>query len=156
PGGTGAGDCPSPGPGRAGQRRRPPPAHRSAVGTAAAGRDRRRGTGGVRAAAAGCGTVRPPVGGGRMSAPSDLGLLSIQQQCKQLRLPAMAGQSGPLAQVAERERHSYLGYLEALLAAEVEERKQHTIARRIQEAHFPRVKTLEEFDFREAPAVSPT
>jgi DNA replication protein DnaC len=41
------------------------------------------------------------------------------------------------------------------LTAELEEREQHTIARRIQEAHFPRVKTLEEFDFREAPAVSP-
>jgi hypothetical protein len=45
-----------------------------------------------------------------MTMPSDLGLLSIQQQCKQLRLPAMAGQCGPLAQVAERERHTYLGY----------------------------------------------
>ena len=91
-----------------------------------------------------------------MTTPSDLGLLSIQQQCKQLRLPAMAGQCGPLAQVAERDRHTYLGYLEALLAAELEEREQHTIARRIRDAHFPRVKTLEDFDFREATAVSPT
>jgi DNA replication protein DnaC len=91
-----------------------------------------------------------------MSAPSELGLLSIQQQCKQLRLPQVAGQCGPLAQVAERERHSYLGYLEALLAAEVEEREQHTIAQRLREAHFPRMKTLEEFDFSQAPAVSPS
>jgi DNA replication protein DnaC len=91
-----------------------------------------------------------------MTAASALGLVRIQQQCKQLRLPAMAGQCGPLAQVAERERHSYLGYLEALLAAEVEEREQHTIAHRLREAHFPRVKTLEEFDFSQAPAVSAT
>lgn len=91
-----------------------------------------------------------------MSAPRELGLLSIQQQCKQLRLPAMAGQCGPLAQVAERERHSYLGYLEALLAAEVEEREQHTIAQRLRDAHVPRMKTLEEFDFSQAPAVSAT
>ncbi|MEW5837152.1 MAG: IS21-like element helper ATPase IstB [Pseudomonadota bacterium] len=90
-----------------------------------------------------------------MTTASDLGLLSIQQQCKQLRLPAMAGQCRPLAQVAERERLPYLGYLEALLTVELEEREQHTIARRIREAHFPRVKTLEEFDFRAAPAVSP-
>jgi DNA replication protein DnaC len=91
-----------------------------------------------------------------MTVPSELGLLRIQQQCKQLRLPAMGGQCGPLAQVAERDRHSYLGYLEALLAAELEEREQHTIAHRIQDAHFPRVGTREEFDFREAPAVSPS
>jgi DNA replication protein DnaC len=85
-----------------------------------------------------------------------LDLQSVQQQCKLLRLPAIAGQCGPLAQVAERERQPYLGYLEALLAAELEEREQHTIARRIREAHFPRAKTLEEFDFHAAPAVSAT
>jgi len=89
-----------------------------------------------------------------MTTPSTLGLASVQQQCKQLRLPTMASQCGALAVVAERERHPYLGYLDALLAAELEEREQHTIARRIREAHLPRVKTLEEFDFAQAPAVS--
>lgn len=91
-----------------------------------------------------------------MSVTEPLQLQSIQQQCKQLRLPAIAGQCGPLAATAERERQPYLGYLEALLSAELEEREQHTIARRIREARFPRVKTLEEFKFRDAPAVSPT
>jgi DNA replication protein DnaC len=85
-----------------------------------------------------------------------LTLASIQQACKQLRLPALAGQCAALAEAAERERQPYLGYLEALLAAELEEREQHTVAHRIREAHFPRVKTLEAFDFRESPAVSAT
>ena len=58
--------------------------------------------------------------------------------------------------MAERERHSYLGYLEALLVAELEERERRAIERRLKEAHLPRVKTLEEFDFSQAPAVSPT
>jgi DNA replication protein DnaC len=83
-------------------------------------------------------------------------LQSVQQQCKVLRLPTVAGQCEPLGQAAERERQPYLGYLEALLAAELEEREQHTVAHRIRDAHLPRVKTLEEFDFRQAPAVSPT
>ncbi len=91
-----------------------------------------------------------------MTATTDLRLARIQQQCNQLRLPAIAGQCGPLATTAERERQPYLGYLEVLLAAEVEEREQRTIGRRIRDAHFPRVKTLEDFDFREAPSVSPT
>src|SRR6476619_3004981 len=76
----------------------------------------------------------------------------IKQQCVLQRLPTLASQCGPLAEQAERERQPYLGYLEALLAAELEERER----RRIKDAHLPRVKTLDEFDFRQAPMVSPT
>jgi len=59
-----------------------------------------------------------------------------------LRLPTLASQCGPLAEQAERERQPqpYLGYLEALLAAELEERERRAIDRRIKDAHLPRVK----------------
>ena len=80
----------------------------------------------------------------------------IKQQCVLLRLPTLASQCGPLAEQAERERQPYLGYLETLLAAELEERERRAIERRIKEAHLPHVKTLDEFDFRQAPLVSPT
>jgi DNA replication protein DnaC len=80
----------------------------------------------------------------------------IKQQCLTLRLPTLASQSAPLAEQAERERQPYLGYLEALLAAELEERERRAIDHRIKDAHLPRVKTLDEFDFRQAPMVSPT
>jgi len=33
----------------------------------------------------------------------------------------------------------------------VEEREQHAVARRLKEAHLPTLKTLDEFDFRQAP-----
>lgn len=81
---------------------------------------------------------------------------AIKQHCKLLHLPTIAEQSARLAEQAERERQGYLGYLDALLLAELEEREQNTIAHRIKEAHLPRVKTLEEFDFGQAPAISPT
>ena len=80
----------------------------------------------------------------------------IKQHCKQLHLPAVAGQCARLAEQAEREHHSYLAYLDALLQAELEERERNTVARRLKEAHLPRVKTLDEFDFGQAPAISPT
>ncbi len=80
---------------------------------------------------------------------------SIAHYCKALRLPAVAGHAVALAEQAVRERQTHLGYLEALLQAEVEERERHTIARRLTEAHLPRVKTLEEFDFSQTPPVSP-
>ena len=79
---------------------------------------------------------------------------SIQQQCKVLHLPAIAAQCGRIAEQAVRERRTHLGYLEALLQAELEEREQRLIERRIREARLPRVKTLEEFDFVRNPKVS--
>ena len=81
---------------------------------------------------------------------------SVRHYCKLLRLPAIAGQCGGLAEQAQRARQTYLGYLEALLAAEVEERERHTIERRLHEARLPRLKTLDEFDFAAAPTVSAT
>jgi DNA replication protein DnaC len=81
---------------------------------------------------------------------------TVQQQCKQLRLPAVAAQCVRLAEEAVRERHTHLGYLEALLASELEERERNTIERRLRDARLPRMKTLEEFDFRQSPKVSPS
>jgi DNA replication protein DnaC len=75
---------------------------------------------------------------------------TILQHCKVLHLPTVAGQCATLAEQAVRERHTHLGYLEALLAAEVDERERHAIARRLKDAHLPRVKTLDEFDFGQA------
>src|SRR5687768_17453314 len=80
----------------------------------------------------------------------------IAQQCQTLHLPTVAGQCARLATQAERERQPYLSYLEALLAAELEDRERRAVERRLKEAHLPRVKTLDEFDFAQAPLVSPT
>ena len=72
---------------------------------------------------------------------------AVEQQCRALRLPAVAEQCAPLADVAARQRQTYLRYLEALLAVELEERERNTITRRIKDARLPRIKTLEDFDF---------
>jgi DNA replication protein DnaC len=55
-------------------------------------------------------------------------------------MPMVASQFGTLAEQAIREKQSHIGYLEALLLAEIEERERNTIDRRIREAHLPRVK----------------
>ena len=79
---------------------------------------------------------------------------TIKAQCKTLRMPMIASQFGTLAEQAIREKKSHIGYLEALLLAEIEERERNTIERRIREAHLPRVKTLEEFDYTQSPNVT--
>ena len=79
---------------------------------------------------------------------------TIKQHCKTLRMPMMASQFSTLAEQAVKEKKTHTGYLEVLLAAEIEERERNTIDRRIKEAHLPRVKTLEEFDYTQAPLVT--
>src|SRR6266496_2681089 len=69
-------------------------------------------------------------------------------------MPMVASQFGTLAEQAIREKQSHIGYLEALLLAEIEERERNTIEHRIREAHLPRVKTLEEFDYTQSPNVN--
>src|SRR5580658_11087452 len=81
---------------------------------------------------------------------SKLQAAAIGELCKPLHLPTVATQAVRLAEQAAKEKQSPLSFLEALLSAEVEEREQNAVARRIKEAHFPKVKTLEEFDFQSA------
>jgi DNA replication protein DnaC len=90
-----------------------------------------------------------------MSADTDvLEGAAIREHCRLLRLPTVAAQCESLAQEAVRTRQSHLRYLDALLCAELEERERSTVERRLKEAHLPRLKTLEEFDFSKAPKVS--
>src|SRR3954454_11362777 len=67
---------------------------------------------------------------------------AIRQHCKTLRMPTIGTQFARLADAAVREGQSHVGYLEALLAAEMEERESRAIARLLHEAKLPRMKTL--------------
>ena len=78
---------------------------------------------------------------------------SIKQYCKAVRVPTVGANFVSLAEQAVKENHSHIQYLEALLPVECEERDRHAIANRIRDAQLPRVKTLEEFDFAQAPQI---
>ena len=72
--------------------------------------------------------------------------------------PAYPTIAAPYSRIAEQgtcQGHSHVPYLEALLAAEVEERQQRRIAWRLSEAKLSKVKTLKDFDFN-ASSVSTT
>src|ERR1700709_1803855 len=72
---------------------------------------------------------------------------AIRQHCKALRMPTIGGQFARLAEAATREGQSHVGYLEALLAAEMEGRESRAITRLLHEAKLPRMKTLDAFEF---------
>jgi DNA replication protein DnaC len=78
---------------------------------------------------------------------------SVRQYCKAVRMPAVGANFVSLAEQAVKENHSHIRYLEALLAAECEERDRHAIGNRIRDAQLPRMKALEEFDFTQAPQI---
>ncbi len=78
---------------------------------------------------------------------------SVRQYCKAVKVPTIAANFLPLAEQAVKENHSHIRYLEALLAMECEERDRHAIGNRIRDAQLPRMKTLEEFDFTQAPQI---
>ena len=78
---------------------------------------------------------------------------SVKQYCKAMRVPVIGANFASLAEQAVKENHSHVQYLEALLAMEYEERDRHAIENRIRDARLPRMKTLEEFDFAQAPQI---
>ena len=79
---------------------------------------------------------------------------SVKDACKRLHLPTIACQCVRLSEQAVKEKQSHLTYVDALLEAEVEEWERNVVKRRLKEAHFPKVKTFEEFDFEAASHIS--
>jgi DNA replication protein DnaC len=80
---------------------------------------------------------------------------SIGAQCKTLRLPTIGAYFLKIAEQATREGHSHIRYLDALLTAELEEREDRLVSRRLFEAKIPRMRTLDDFDFKVSPISMP-
>jgi DNA replication protein DnaC len=76
--------------------------------------------------------------------------LMIRGHCRALKLSVVAANFVALAEEAIREQKSHRAYLETLLGGEVEERQRRQQQRRIKEAHLPRLKRLEDFDFNKS------
>jgi DNA replication protein DnaC len=66
---------------------------------------------------------------------------------KELKLPSVAAHWARLAEEAQRKRQPHAEYLADLVHAEINDRRERRIARLIQAAHFPVLKTLDGFDF---------
>jgi DNA replication protein DnaC len=78
---------------------------------------------------------------------------SIGAAARELHLPTVRAEAPRLAEIAVRERHTHLGYLAEVLAAEVDERSERRRTRRITEAHFPRIKRLADFNIDAIPTL---
>lgn len=92
-----------------------------------------------------------------MSNIEHAGLLAeIAAYCREMKLPTVARECEQRAAEVRRAKADALVLVESLLAAEHDERSRRRTQRRLKEAHFPQVKSIDGFDFRRNPALDET
>lgn len=75
-------------------------------------------------------------------------------ELRELRMPSIAKDWRQIAEDAVRRGTPYPEFLAELVHLEVTDRRDRRVNRRIKEASFPAVKTLDTFDFERQPSVS--
>ncbi len=84
---------------------------------------------------------------------SDIVRARVLEHLGRLRLGRIAEQLDALLSDAARTEPTYLDFLDVILREEVGAKQRKRVAMGIQIAHFPTVKTLEEFDFKFQPSL---
>ena len=87
---------------------------------------------------------------------SEVPQLLLTHHLKALRLPTFLREYDKLAQQCTAEGVDHPSYLLRLAELELIEREQRTVERRIKEARFPTVKSLDSFDFTAIPSLNKT
>lgn len=80
--------------------------------------------------------------------------LLLEHYLKKLRLPTMLREYDSLAAVCRDDRSDYPTYLLRLVERELLDRERKAAERRVKDARFPVVKTLDMFDFRAQPSIN--
>lgn len=78
----------------------------------------------------------------------------VQEYCRELKTPSIARQSIPLARQARDAGWEYEEFLLQVLEAEIHSRRDHAAARRLREARFPEIKTLDQLDWNSLGGIS--
>jgi len=87
---------------------------------------------------------------------ADTPQLLLEHHLKQLRLPTFLREYDKVARQCAVEQADYPGYLLRMAELELLERERRAIERRIRQAHFPVVKTMDSFDFFAIPSLNKT
>jgi DNA replication protein DnaC len=78
----------------------------------------------------------------------------LEAHCRELKLPRVLREHAPLVRQARQDSWDYEEFLVQLLELEVHGRRDATAARRIREARFPDVKTLDQIDWEALQGIS--
>ena len=80
--------------------------------------------------------------------------LLLEHHLKALRLPTVLREYAGQAEACAKERVDYPGYLLRLVERELLDRERRAADRRLRDAHFPVVKTIDSFDFSAQPGIN--
>ena len=78
----------------------------------------------------------------------------LESYLRRLKLPAMLTHYQEMARQAEQGNRTYEGYLLVLSELETNQREENAFKRRISQARFPLLKTLDQFDFTAIPSLN--
>lgn len=84
---------------------------------------------------------------------TDLVRARVEERLLRMRLGAVAQRLDAILSQAARSAPTYLDFLDHILAEETEAKQKKRVAMGIQIAHFPAIKTLEDFDFKFQPSI---
>jgi DNA replication protein DnaC len=85
---------------------------------------------------------------------NELAYARVESHLSRLKLTRMAECLDPVAQEAAKHDWTYLEFLDHLLEAEVSARYERDVAMKTKLAHFPFIKTLDQFDFPFQPSIN--
>jgi len=78
----------------------------------------------------------------------------LEHYLKKLKLPTMLREYASMAVVCQKDRSDFMTYLLRLAERELLDREKRAAERRIRDANFPVIKTLDTFDFDAQPSVN--
>lgn len=78
----------------------------------------------------------------------------LQHYLKKLKLPTMLREYASMASVCTDDRSDYPTYLLRLAERELLDRERKAAERRVKEARFPVIKTIDTFDFKAQPSIN--
>jgi len=84
----------------------------------------------------------------------DPSVLLLEHHLKALKLPTILRDYASLAAVCSQEHSSFAQYLLRLVERELIDRERRAAERRIKEAAFPVIKTIDSFDFKVQPSIN--
>ncbi|TAN29467.1 MAG: hypothetical protein EPN31_06495 [Castellaniella sp.] len=90
------------------------------------------------------------------SPPPDTPQVLLEHHLKALRMPTMLREYDKLARTCAVEKSTFPQYLLRLTELELLDRDRRAVERRIRQARFPVMKSLDSFDFLSIPALNKT
>jgi len=84
----------------------------------------------------------------------DKSTVLLQHYLKKLKLPTMLREYAQVAAICQKDRSDYATFLLRLVERELLDRDKRAAERRIKDANFPVIKTIDTYDFKAHPGAS--